>query len=115
MSARACRSTVVSVRVVWPVSSAPSWRTGTGGPRLEDVSVPALVIHGKDDVLVPLAGGESTAAALAGSKLVVYDGMGHDLPAELWAQMTWEIAEHTEKNDDGDGRWRRDGREVSAN
>jgi len=39
-----------------------------------------VVIHGRDDPLITLSGGEATAAAIPGAELVVIDGMGHDLP-----------------------------------
>jgi pimeloyl-ACP methyl ester carboxylesterase len=52
--------------------------------RLGDVPVPTLVIHGADDPLVDVSGGRATAQAVPGAKLVVLDGMGHDLPRDLW-------------------------------
>ncbi|HEX8794245.1 MAG TPA: alpha/beta hydrolase [Polyangiaceae bacterium] len=55
--------------------------------RTEDlgrVRVPAVVIHGAADPLVPLAGGQATAAAIPGARLVVVPGMGHDLPPGAW-------------------------------
>ena len=61
-------------------------------PALRELSVPTLVIHGKADPLIQLSGGEATAAAIPGSRLVAYDGMGHDLPEELWEQIADEIA-----------------------
>jgi pimeloyl-ACP methyl ester carboxylesterase len=48
------------------------------------VRVPTVVIHGAADPLVPLAGGEATAAAVLGARLVVIPGMGHDLPQGAW-------------------------------
>lgn len=45
------------------------------------ITVPTLVIHGRDDPLVPLANGEDTAKKIAGSEYTVIDGMGHDLGA----------------------------------
>jgi pimeloyl-ACP methyl ester carboxylesterase len=50
---------------------------------LRRVVAPTVVIHGSDDGLITLSGGEATAAAIPGSELVVIDGMGHDMP--LWA------------------------------
>ena len=38
------------------------------------------MIHGEDDPLIVLSGGEATAAAIPGAKLVKIPGMGHDLP-----------------------------------
>ena len=39
-----------------------------------------MVIHGADDALIGVSGGEATAGAIPGPKLVVIPGLGHDLP-----------------------------------
>ncbi len=53
-------------------------------PRLHDVRVPTLVIHGLADRMVHVSGGRATAAAVPGAELLLVDGMGHDLPPELF-------------------------------
>jgi pimeloyl-ACP methyl ester carboxylesterase len=53
--------------------------------RLHDVRVPSVVIHGLADRMVHVSGGRATAAAIPGAELVLVDGMGHDLPEELFA------------------------------
>jgi pimeloyl-ACP methyl ester carboxylesterase len=58
---------------------------------LKAVSVPTLVIHGSEDALVNVSGGRATAAAVPGAELVVVDGMGHDLPREVWPELTDRI------------------------
>ena len=60
---------------------------------LRSVSVPALVLHGADDPLVDVSGGRATAAAIPGAELIVFDGMGHNLPRELWAEIARRIVE----------------------
>jgi pimeloyl-ACP methyl ester carboxylesterase len=52
--------------------------------RLGRLTVPAVVLHGAVDPLVPPAGGEATAKAIPGAKLRLIDGMGHDLPPGLY-------------------------------
>ncbi|MFN3521716.1 MAG: alpha/beta fold hydrolase [Phenylobacterium sp.] len=52
--------------------------------RLGRLKLPAVVLHGADDPLVPLAGGQATAAAIPGAELRVIEGMGHDLPPALY-------------------------------
>ncbi|MBI2769926.1 MAG: alpha/beta fold hydrolase [Burkholderiales bacterium] len=47
---------------------------------LGKVTAPTLVVHGKDDPLVPFACGEDTARRIPGARLVAVEGMGHDLP-----------------------------------
>jgi pimeloyl-ACP methyl ester carboxylesterase len=60
-------------------------------PKLKGVTAPTVVIHGADDPLVPLAGGQDTAASIPGAELVVIPGMGHDLPAALHDQIVEAI------------------------
>jgi pimeloyl-ACP methyl ester carboxylesterase len=60
--------------------------------RLRNLSCPVLVIHGRVDPLVPLAGGEATAKAIPGAELLVLDEMGHDLPRKLWPEIAAAIA-----------------------
>ncbi|RYB95026.1 alpha/beta fold hydrolase [Nocardioides oleivorans] len=59
--------------------------------RLRSLRVPALVIHGTADKMVHVSGGRSTAAAIPGAELITIDGMGHDLPPELWSQVVEAI------------------------
>lgn len=58
---------------------------------LRKLDLPALVIHGSADRLVFPRGGRATARAIPGAKLRIYEGMGHDLPIELWPQWAAEI------------------------
>jgi pimeloyl-ACP methyl ester carboxylesterase len=50
---------------------------------LKSVRAPALVIHGADDPLVPVEGGQDTAASIPGAELVIVPGMGHDFTDAL--------------------------------
>jgi pimeloyl-ACP methyl ester carboxylesterase len=59
---------------------------------LRKVELPATVIHGDSDVLVRPSGGRATAKAIPGARLKVIEGMGHDLPRELWPTFVTEIA-----------------------
>ncbi len=58
------------------------------------IVAPTLVIHGKDDPLVPVAAGIDTAREIRHAKLCVIDGMGHDLPTGLHQRLVDEIAGH---------------------
>ncbi|WP_201400127.1 alpha/beta fold hydrolase [Kaistia sp. 32K] len=71
--------------------------TGDRRARLATIQVPALVIHGTDDPLIPPACGEDTAAAIPGAELLLLDGMGHDLPAELDATVIDAIVRTAER------------------
>jgi pimeloyl-ACP methyl ester carboxylesterase len=59
---------------------------------LRSVGVPALVIHGTADRMCDVSGGHATAAAIPGAELVVIEGMGHDLPRQLWTDFSAKIA-----------------------
>lgn len=51
--------------------------------KLKKLNVPAVVLHGAEDPLVPVAGGEDTAKNIPGAELRVIPGMGHDFPVAL--------------------------------
>jgi pimeloyl-ACP methyl ester carboxylesterase len=51
------------------------------------LDLPTLVIHGSDDPLVGVDGGERTAEVVPGAQLLVIEGMGHDLPPVHWPQI----------------------------
>lgn len=54
---------------------------------LAALDMPTLVIHGRQDRLVTLSGGEATAKAVPGAELLVFGLMGHDMPRRYWPQM----------------------------
>lgn len=54
---------------------------------LREIEAPTLVIHGTDDRLVPPSGGRATARAIPGARLLLIDGMGHDIPRGAWPQL----------------------------
>ena len=66
--------------------------SGDRTPQLRELDVPALVIHGKNDVLVNPSGGRATAKAIPDARLKMIDGMGHDMPRALWPTFVEEIA-----------------------
>ncbi len=68
-------------------------------PRLGEVRVPTLVLHGAQDPLVDVSGGRATAAAIPEAELAVLEGMGHDLPRELWPELVDRIAAHVARVD----------------
>ena len=50
---------------------------------LRKLTIPALVIHGKEDRMVHPSGGRATARAIPGAEFQLVPGMGHDLPLAL--------------------------------
>jgi pimeloyl-ACP methyl ester carboxylesterase len=59
---------------------------------LRGVRVPTLVVHGLADRMVHVSGGRATAAAVPGAELLLVDGMGHDLPPELYSTLVDAIS-----------------------
>ncbi|MDR2625879.1 MAG: alpha/beta hydrolase [Zoogloeaceae bacterium] len=61
----------------------------TGGdrrPLLAGIRIPCMVLHGREDPLIPFACGVDTAKAIPTAELRVLPGMGHDFPFALAAQ-----------------------------
>lgn len=69
--------------------------SGDREERLKSVRIPALVIQGAADKLGNISGSEATAGAIAGAKLEIIDGLGHDIPREIWPVFASLIEDHT--------------------
>ncbi len=50
-----------------------------------------MVLHGKADKLMRPSGGRAVAKAIKGARLVLFDGMGHELPEPLWDDIVGEL------------------------
>ena len=55
------------------------------------IVAPTVVIHGRADKLMRPFGGRAVARAIDGARLVLFDGMGHDLPQQLWDRVISEL------------------------
>jgi pimeloyl-ACP methyl ester carboxylesterase len=77
-----------SARQMAAIVTAPDRTSALGGVR-----APTAVIHGDRDPLVDISGGRATAEAIPNAKLVTMNGMGHDLPQELWSQVIDTVVE----------------------
>jgi pimeloyl-ACP methyl ester carboxylesterase len=66
--------------------------SGERTPQLRTITAPTLVVHGSADPLVAPSGGRATARAIPGAKLLMIEGMGHDLPRAAWPQLIDAIA-----------------------
>jgi pimeloyl-ACP methyl ester carboxylesterase len=62
--------------------------SGDRTPDLSRITAPTLVIHGTKDRLVRPSGGKATAHAIRDARLLMIDGMGHDLPRGAWGRIT---------------------------
>ncbi|HEX8745308.1 MAG TPA: alpha/beta hydrolase [Thermoleophilaceae bacterium] len=54
---------------------------------LARIEVPTLIVHGTKDALIGVSGGKATARAIPGCELMLIDGMGHDMPREVWPRL----------------------------
>ena len=73
--------------------------SGNRTAELRRISAPTLVIHGTADRLVRPSGGKATARAIPGARLMLVDGMGHDLPKAAWPRLIDAIADHARSAD----------------
>ncbi|MDA2895157.1 alpha/beta hydrolase [Mycolicibacterium sp. BiH015] len=66
---------------------------GSGSLRGYDreITAPTVVIHGKADKLMRPSGGRAIARAIANARLVLFEGMGHELPEPLWDDIVGEL------------------------
>jgi pimeloyl-ACP methyl ester carboxylesterase len=55
------------------------------------ITAPTVVIHGREDILMRPSGGRAIASAIPGARLVMFDGMAHDLPDELFDPIVKEL------------------------
>ena len=51
---------------------------------LKALRMPVAIVHGSADKMVHVSGGRATARVIPGAELLVIDGMGHDMPTELF-------------------------------
>jgi len=58
------------------------------------ITAPTVVIHGSVDPLVRIRNGRNLARVIRGARFVVVDGMGHDLPEQVWRPVVEALAEN---------------------
>jgi pimeloyl-ACP methyl ester carboxylesterase len=63
------------------------------------IQAPTLVIHGTVDKMIRPSGGKATAKAIPGARLMMIEGMGHDLPRGVWPQIIDAVSEHARAAD----------------
>ena len=68
---------------------------------LPSIAVPALVVHGVEDVRSPRAGAEALHAALPASRLVFVPGAGHDVNLEAPDAFDAEVRRFLRSHDPG--------------
>lgn len=71
--------------------------SGDRRPRLRDVHVPTLVIHGSRDPMFPVRAGRDLARIMPDATWLPIAGMGHDMPSPLWPVLVGAITRHAER------------------
>ena len=65
--------------------------SGSLGRYDRQITAPTVVIHGRADILMRPSGGRAIARSIRGARLVVFDGMAHDMPEPLFDDMVAEL------------------------
>ena len=73
------------------LSAVMTWRGAAD--RLNQFTIPTLVIHGDADPLVPYANGQYLAGHIKGAKFLTYRNVGHLLPIEAADRFNTDIME----------------------
>jgi pimeloyl-ACP methyl ester carboxylesterase len=68
---------------------------GDSPKRLGEIDVPTLVIHGAEDPLFPPDHGRALAGEIPQARLLILDGIGHELPRAAWDAVVPAILLHT--------------------
>ncbi len=62
-------------------------RSGSRAESLRALALPALVVHGSADTLIAPDAGRRTAELVPGAEYLEIEGMGHELPPQVWARI----------------------------
>ena len=70
---------------------------GDRAAALDQIRVPTLVVHGDQDQVIGISGGEATAAAIPGARLLTVPGLGHELPPGFWPVLADALVENANR------------------
>lgn len=65
--------------------------------RLLSLQIPTLVIHGTADPLFSVDAGKDTACTIPNAKLLLIEGMGHDMPKGTWEPIVTAIMQQVQE------------------
>ena len=68
---------------------------------LGQIGVPTVVVHGEEDQVIAVSGGQATAAAIPGARLLRVPGLGHELPPGFWPALAGALVENADRADGG--------------
>lgn len=66
--------------------------------RTSEINVPALIIHGTEDPIIPFEHGQNLAKEIPGAVLLSLEGTGHELHYDDWDLIVDSIVEHTSRS-----------------
>ncbi|MFH8411487.1 alpha/beta fold hydrolase [Streptomyces sp. NPDC018019] len=61
------------------------------GQKIDAITRPTLVLHGKDDPLIKPRAGKAIASRVPGARLVLLPEVGHEVPESAWKRIATEI------------------------
>ena len=101
--AAAERSEAMVARGFYPQSMGRQmmavFKAGDRSDAVATITAPTLVVHGAKDTLLPPPHGAHTAHLIAGSELVVYDSMGHNIPDDVLPKLLQKMTLHMQEAD----------------
>ena len=80
------------------------WQPDDSFERLAAVAVPALVLHGTEDVVAPFENARILAARIPGARLRAFEGCGHLFFHERPAESARVVSEHLRRAGEGAGQ-----------
>jgi len=72
-------------------------RLGDLAPALKQLTLPAAVIHGREDRMLKVQAGFDLGQLIPDAELHIYPGMGHEFPRPLWDEFADIIARTTRR------------------
>jgi pimeloyl-ACP methyl ester carboxylesterase len=80
------------------ISAIVSWMSAGGSAsRLGQIAAPTLVLHGGEDLLLPVGNGKILARDIPGARLRIWDDAGHAVNVEYPDEVNAELLAHLEK------------------
>ena len=63
-------------------------------PHLHRITVPTTILHGDGDQVIDSGASKAMHELIPDSKLIIYHGMGHEIPRPLWPQVVTQIRDN---------------------
>ena len=83
-----------------PQHQAAVTASGSRTTALQELNIPALIIHGKADPFIPFAHGQKMATLMPNVDSLWLNDMGHDIPDRLMVPIVNKIINHFEQGMD---------------